>query len=310
MQTTTGRKAESLSGLSLSDAFSSVSLRQNVSKINTYQENIKQVGPRLDVMDTLLNRVADIARKVRADNLIYNQSDRPPLEIIQTQAKQALSEIQNIMNSNVNGRYLFGGDVIDKPPFVDADALKASVQAHLDDYFTDTVTGADALTSIKALSGTDLGQDPDLATAGPVTARIDDNLAIEYGVRADSEGFNNILKSLSIIAGIDYDRTADPIGPKNDQFFTLFNGALDMLETGARAVDVDVAQLGETRGLLDRTTTTHDDTTLIFQKFIGSAEDVDTAEAISRLQTLQTQLQVAYQTIGTLQRLNLIDFLR
>src|SRR5690606_11040866 len=112
----------------------------------------------------------------------------------------------------------------------------------------------------------------------------------DYTVSADDAAFKRVLRAVSVIASLEYDPAEDA------DFWTLYNYSMNELESGAAAVDQKVGQLGITRNFLDQNDRQHKDLSLSLERFVSEVEDVDMADAISRLQDIQTQLQAAYQT--------------
>ncbi len=306
-QVITGKAAQDFSGLGSTRSLASIDLRADTARIDSLIANIDTVRPRTDTMDRVLTDIAKEARDVFAGNLSYPRSGRPPLDVIQQEAQQALQVIQANLNTSLGGRYLFASRDIGNPPYDNAAQLTANAAAEIADYMAGTDTGAQVLADMAAYAGADLGYSATL-TALPagdgVTARIDENLEVDYTVRADQGGIADVLRGLSLLANLDYDPNQDA------EFWVIFEGAQALLETGAREVDTEVAALGLVQEQLTRTRVAHEESLVALEDFISDAEDVDSAEAITRMQMLQAQLEASYQTIATLRDLSLVNFLR
>lgn len=81
------------------------------------------------------------------------------------------------------------------------------------------------------------------------------------------------------------------------------------LDGAAREVDQDVGRLGSAMKHMDAVANRHKDVELVLTQGVKDVEDVDMAEAITRLQLTQTQLEASYRATASLNRTNLNDYL-
>src|SRR3569833_3230981 len=107
-----------------SDRYFDLSIRSRINRLDGYSDNITVVNSRLDMFDQLTTRLATLQQNARG--LItpnsYGSQDIV-LGAVPTQAASNLDEVINIMNSDINGRYLFGGAVTDKEPVTDLNSI-------------------------------------------------------------------------------------------------------------------------------------------------------------------------------------------
>jgi len=98
-------------------------------------------------------------------------------------------------------------------------------------------------------------------------------------------------------------------GELTDTQRTFLQGQLSSLET---SID-NLRQIHVTNGLaferMEVVDEQHTDTSVFLQTFIADIEDVDIAEAVTRLNNDQVALEASYQAIGSLTRLSLLDFI-
>jgi flagellar hook-associated protein 3 FlgL len=71
-----------------------------------------------------------------------------------------------------------------------------------------------------------------------------------------------------------------------------------------------VATAGEQQANLAQLKTAHKNAITLANTSLNNIEQVDSATAITQLNTLQTQLQASYQTINVLQSLSLANYLK
>lgn len=306
-QVTTGKRSPDYSGLSAAQSLTSIDFRGDVKRLDAILAGIATVQPRVSTMETVLTEITNDVRQVFNDNLTHARSGEPPLGIIREQAQRALDTVIGKLNTTFDGRYLFASRDILNVPLGDPATLATNTQTEIADYMAGTITGADVITNMNAYGGTDLGYSATLTALAPtdgLSVRIEENLAIDYDIRADAAGLTDMIRGLSILANIDYDVTLDA------EYRTVFDGAQSLLSSGAAQVDQDIARLGLIGSRLDRVESEHADTQVLLQRFVSDAEDIDMAEAISRMQELQTQLQASYQTFSSLRDLSLVNYLR
>jgi len=122
-QLSTGQKASNLAELG-SDRYFDLSIRSRISRLDGYATNITVVNSRLDMFDQLTTRLSTLQQDARG--LItpnsYGSQDIV-LGAVPVQAASSLDEVINILNSDINGRYLFGGSVTDKAPVADMNSI-------------------------------------------------------------------------------------------------------------------------------------------------------------------------------------------
>ena len=123
MQLGTGMKAQTLADMGR-DLPVSLSVRSRLSTISGYNASIDQVSLRLTFYDNALSRMDKIEGEARnaAQQGQYG-TNNINIATISAQSRARLDEMVTMLNSDVAGRYLFGGAVTDKAPLPDTDTL-------------------------------------------------------------------------------------------------------------------------------------------------------------------------------------------
>lgn len=116
MQLGTGVKAQTLADMGR-DLSVSLSVRSRLSTIAGYSANIEQVDLRLSFYDNALTRLDQIEGQVR-NSAVQGQygSNNINMATISSLSRASLDEMVTLLNSDINGRYLFGGAKTDKQP--------------------------------------------------------------------------------------------------------------------------------------------------------------------------------------------------
>src|SRR3954471_16843585 len=115
-QLATGEKASNLAELG-NDRYFDLSLRARQTRLDGYSSSNTMVNTRLDMFDQLTTRLGDIQSSGRS--LIMPStygSDDIVLGAVPKQAQTSLDEVVNLLNTDVAGRYLFGGSATEKAP--------------------------------------------------------------------------------------------------------------------------------------------------------------------------------------------------
>jgi flagellar hook-associated protein 3 FlgL len=119
----TGKKATSYSGLGL-DRSLVVGLHSQLSAVSSYQQTITQVGVRLELMQTALSQFSSIAQDTKS-TIMQSQFALNGDTTTQDQKNTLglLNQLVGLLNTGVDGRYLFAGRSVDQLPVEDTDAV-------------------------------------------------------------------------------------------------------------------------------------------------------------------------------------------
>jgi len=137
----------------------------------------------------------------------------------------------------------------------------------------------------------------------PLQVRIDNGINLEYGVRADNPAIRKMLDALFALATTDLD-TTDVAG-----FREIARLAADDLNTSRGMLSDLSADLGVKENVLDTTETRHSDFIVVTETQIDKVENVDMADAVSRLTQTQTNLEASYKLLASIRSLSLANFI-
>lgn len=121
-QLTSGKRASTYAGLG-ADAIKSLSGRQTLASIQAYAANVTDAKLRLDVMSTGIQQIDKIATSLKmslSDN--YEMTPIGQTSAIAS-ATDGLKQVLDILNMQVDGRYLYSGRSADREPAVDYDLI-------------------------------------------------------------------------------------------------------------------------------------------------------------------------------------------
>ena len=110
----TGKKADTYAGIGIDRGFA-VGLRSQVSALGAYDDTISTVGVRLNLAQTTLGRLSDIAHSVKSDALSTPSVQSNGSTLAQSSAYSELGEILGLLNTQAGDRYLFSGRASNQP---------------------------------------------------------------------------------------------------------------------------------------------------------------------------------------------------
>jgi flagellar hook-associated protein 3 FlgL len=229
IQITTGLKSNLFSDLGLG-AQQSLDFNSVKSQVNAYQDSIHTAQSYMSVMDQSLTNITQIATDFQAEYIKdRNTIDTSPTTqaLLQEKAKEALSEIEQTLNVQVQGRYVFSGRLATTAPLVPANStafgtapltvisndinttagtnyVANGVATCFNQVITDLTPSAAAYTGTPPNTYPYNGDNAALSNTYPftnaLTVRADKNFTIGYTVRADNPAIAAILQGLYAMA--------------------------------------------------------------------------------------------------------------
>lgn len=300
-----GKKSETLAGLGNLGASQSIAFRNKVNVLDGYTNNLKMAQTKFSVMDGALGSITDQARNLMTTLRAQLQGGSPKSAILSNEADTNLQRVAELLNTQVNGQYLFTGDNIYNTAFSSMTTLDTNIGGLNTGFLAGSPTVSSVVTAARAVTTSNLGYSAGVLSAGNVSFRADDSLDIDYTVNASQSGFADILRGMNLIKNL----PAPTNATEQTNYWTVVNAAIQLLDQGAAAVDQYQGTLGNSAKLVDDLISQHSEVSGNYQQFIGDIEDADVAESATRLQSLQTQIQMSYTLIGQLKDLSLINFL-
>ncbi len=278
VQIASGKVTQEYTNIS-AQALELVSLQRDNVRTTQFERNIQTTKTRLEIMDsnmaTMSSRITNLLSDV-LNGLNSSNIQEIPLEQFAVSFRQ---EITALMNAQHEGRYLFSGSLTDTPP-VDVTDPAYTPQAGLPGTFTADFDYYD-------------GDNVKLSN------RIDQDATLTYGITADDPTFEKILRSLAYV---------EYAGTNNDT--TVLQEAYDLLQTSLDGVAAFRSQIGAQLTVIEGVNKNHADFKTYVQNTISSIEDVDVAEATSKLAFDQVQLQASYISLTRINETTLLNYLR
>ena len=280
-QIATGLKSQQFSGIA-PQAAQLVSLNDQEARQQGYIDTINTVSTRLQVMSLSIGAIVNLATQfvgnMPAD--AYNTQG----ETIQEQAQQVLAQVAGYLNTQDGSNYIFAGNKTSAPP-VDLGGMPNPGN------LTNNV-------GVAPPNGYYSGDN------GVAQATVDNGVKMIYGVDANDPAFEQFIRVLNFLATAPAFNSGNPTDTANVSKATqMLNQSVTQLQTLQGSVALHQGQLATQLS-------SHQDALTLAKSNIADIQQVDPATAITQFDTLQTQLQASYQTIGILQQLSLVNYIK
>ncbi|WP_424814664.1 flagellin [Roseococcus sp. YIM B11640] len=311
-----------------------VSMRGEVQRREVYNASMTQALGRTGVMQEALTRMTEIAREFRTTvTQRITSSDTNSLATVQSQARAALTEVAHLLNTQYTGEFLFGGSDLTHPPIPDPDGIGGGQMAQDIAAAVATLGGSGAAAVSAATLGIAqstaagispfsafLNADESLPAASQEARRAvpsDDGATIGYGIMAnrnataistgDTTGgwARDLMRGLMSLAALDPSQMADGV-----QFDALVKNIRDGLLSAENALGEEAGALGQVEARMEAFQTRHKNLLTVLAGQIANIQEVDPAETLSRLQNTKATLEASYSVIGSLNGLNLVNYLK
>ena len=278
---TTQQKSQDYLGIG-DDASRLLTVESSLRRIDQFVKDNAFIDMRMETMLNSMDAVGDILTEVRT--LVRDVLEDGELDGIDKNdfSEIKMDQLEGFLNVKMNGRFLFSGTKTDTQPVNAGDLSDAPT------------FDADGVTTTAEPSFFYQGDD------NQVKARIDEGVTLEYGVKANDEGFEKLIRAIRLVKSTDLS-DANVLGK--------FQHALNLLNESADNIAAVELNTGVKFQQLASTTQSLKDTKSILDGVVDEIERADTFEAVSLLNQVQTQLEASYATAVRVSSLSLTRFL-
>ena len=281
IQISSGKTSQSYAGIA-QDARNLLSLEDATTKFSAYQKNITTTQTRLNQMETSVSQMEEMAGDIQQLLLNGLNSGNADDLALDTRASNFMEQFAYLLNVQSDGRFLFSGGLTDTRP------------VDLSSYNPDNI-GYDPL-------------DPTVGNAGYYagdslvqSARIDTAMTLDYGITADIPAFEKLLRGLDMIKDAGAPGSVDTVE---------LNNALALVQEAVDELPNVRSEIGASLATLEQTDERLSNTQIFLDENMGEVENVDIAEAMTRLSSQKTQLEAGYLITTQMQQIGLWNYLR
>jgi flagellar hook-associated protein 3 FlgL len=274
-----GRVAERYSEIA-PDSRRLVSLKSSELRTTQYVASNKLADQRLQAMETSVTGIMQIAQDLRTELVTALNANGKGQGAVSTRASGKLAQIANLLNANIDGRYLFSGSTIDRMPVDLTDpAFTAPPQTYPSVADTTYYQGDQAVASTQA----------------------DDSVVINYGITADDPAFEKVIRALNLTGTASSNNDLDPLRG---------NEALRLIDQAVSDLGGVIGRVGASRNNLEAVTNKHSDYLVYVDQSISDIEATDIPSAMSHLSQDTAVLQASYAVLAQIKNLSLANYLK
>jgi flagellar hook-associated protein 3 FlgL len=323
-QASTGLVAQTYAGLG-AGAGVSLSLNPQLASLQTYQNNINAATGSMQVTQGAMTQLQQIAATFVADMPELNSLTATEVDSVASNARDALTQVANLLDTQDGTTYVFGGQDSSNPPVPSPDSiLQSPFYTAINSAVSALSTNGSAATTASTLAtaspgGTSpfsayMSQSPP-AISPPVVQVGEDatvptgllasanSVAVSSGSSTTGSYMRDLMRALATVGSMSSSQANDP------NFTALVQDTTTSLNGVVSAMATDVGDLGNSQANLTNIQTQLTDTTTALTGQVSAVQDVDMATTLSDLTATQTQLQASYRLITAATSLSLVSFL-
>ncbi|MGN6305101.1 MAG: flagellar hook-associated family protein [Mesorhizobium sp.] len=315
----TGRVADT--GLALGTRTAqSVTFARDLDRLNGIVDSNALVASRLSSTQDALGQLTDVAQALLGAMATASSGDMTDA-VAHDSGNAALQSMTAILNTSVNGEYLFAGTNTDVKPIDDFTAAGSPAKAALDAAFfarfgftqddpaAASVTTAqmdDFITNdvVPQFFGTGWQTNWSNATDEQIVSRIALNEKTETSISANNDGVKKLAMAAAMVSDFFSSSTLSGEAKK-----TVASRALSLAGEAVSDLGQSQSQAGiiqkRVSDATDRIKTQAD----LFEKHILDLEGVDPYEAANRVNDLMSHIQTSFALTARIQQLSLLNFL-
>lgn len=302
----TNKKTTSYQGLG-QDALTTLSHRASISANTRYVQNISVASTRIKAVDSTLGLVQKQVKQIQQGLLKQPLDGQVDITDVQAYTKKLLEIIPGSLNEDLDGRFVLAGADDAVKPYEGNAQLKALVEQGVQDWLDGTITTATFLANIEAYTDDEVGFSAEVLAAGNVTVTADEDLRLDYTVKASDPAIKKILVATEVLNALQPPGETD--APVPDEFTEIVNAMAAKLDQGAKGLETQIVTVQAANVTLSEVKARHDYDSETLQTLVDDIENTDTTEVAVKLQNIQLQLEASYRVSAAVASLNLLNFL-
>lgn len=295
----------------------SMRLNSDILANEQYKTNIENASNFLDSTDTALGQIGTVLSNINeklisAGNAAYGNDERTA---IKNAINEQIGHLTQIMNTNFDGKYLFGGTrVSDKPVAITTDSNGDNIMdyAKTDGSVLtwDSTTGAFSSVSINTSSSATLQEKEYTKIAGNLSVEVSQGVTMNYNVGAndilefkDKTGASKDLRQI-------FKNILDHLDSNDEtELNKLASSDLADMQAATNNVLKIRAEVGAKQNRMDDAKSKNTEDNFNMTEILSKTEDIDIAEKTMQYATLQTVYTASLQTSAKVIQPTLLDYL-
>lgn len=266
-------------------------LNKDIAASKQYKNNILSTVNFLDTTDTALNQVGNVFQSINeklvsAGNAAYGSDER---KAIKNTINEQVGHLAQILNTNFDGKYIFGGTRGTDKPVIDS----------VDPITKNRILGY-ATTDDKALAMINKNMDVEISQG--VTMSYNKNTTDVFNF-IKSDGTTGDLRTLlsDIIKNLDSTDSTDIAKLTNENLSDMKAAMNNLLKVRS--------EVGSMQNRMDDAASKNTDEIFNLTEILSKTEDIDITEKTMEYATMQTVYMASLQTSAKVLQPTLLDYL-
>lgn len=296
----------------------SYSISRDIARLESLLDSNGLASERLAATQHGLQHIGELAQEMLA-TLTGAVSNPEHTAVIRAAAENTLAAMTSVLNTSLNGEYLFAGINTDVRPFEDFSDPASPAKQAFDEFFEDyfgfpngddqaaQITGDEMKAFLQELEASFLNDGWhgvwSHASDQKITTRITLNENAETSATANNNGF----RRLAMVGAALSDLLRMPLSESARK--ALYEHSIRVV---SQAI-ADVGQLQSEVGLVENRISQASERVSaqidLFKSMVGGMENIDPYEAATRVNELLTQIETAYALTARIQQLSLLRHL-
>jgi flagellar hook-associated protein 3 FlgL len=291
----------------------SFSLEREVDRLNGLMDSNALAKARLSSTQLALRQLVQSTEDLLS-GVTTAMSGASETSIVRKQAEAALSQITSVLNSNLNGEYLFAGINTDARPITDFTDPNSPNRIAFDNAFAAAFADPSAITEAEmtdflenVVNDQFFGAgwaDWSTATDQQIVSRITLSETAVTSVSANVQGVRKVMMAAATISAM-FDKDLS-LGARN----VALDYSLKLLGSSVSDLANEQSFVGITEQRIENANERLSMQSDLFSLTVNDLQGVDPYEASTRVSTLLAQIEVSYTLTSRMQNLSLVRFLR
>ena len=274
----------------------SMQLSSDIKAAIQYNENIKDTTNWLDTTDTALQQLENSFQRIRelmvsSGDAAYGVDEK---KAIKDEINEKVNEIAQILNTNFDGKYIFGGTKVNSKPVIVGSDVTGNNKLYFGSSEGTIITDPSESNEVKMLAS-DLMVE--ISQGVTMKYNVSATEILEFGEEPNKVNVMNLLTDIT--NSLDSEDSSEVAGKLLGQMDSTISNLLKIM-----------SEVGSKQNRMESAATQNEDQILNLKDVLSKTEDIDFAEKTIEATVAQTVYMASLQVSARIIQPTLLDFLR
>lgn len=274
----------------------SMQLNSDIKAATQYNENIKDTTNWLDTTDTALQQLENSFQRIRelmvsSGDAAYGVDEK---KAIKDEINEKVNEIAQILNTNFDGKYIFGGTKVNSKPVIVGSDVTGNNKLYFGSSEGTIITDPSESNEVKMLAS-DLMVE--ISQGVTMKYNVSATEILEFGEEPNKVNVMNLLTDIT--NSLDSEDSSEVAGKLLGQMDSTISNLLKIM-----------SEVGSKQNRMEAAATQNEDQILNLKDVLSKTEDIDFAEKTIEATVAQTVYMASLQVSARIIQPTLLDFLR